>query len=55
MFSATLFCPHHKPPTYQYTVQCHYNAVNFLENRHTRHPIANPLGPGMGVFCEYKF
>ena len=31
------------------TVQCHYNAVNFLTNIHQRHPIARPSGRGMGV------
>ena len=31
-----------------YTVQCHYNAVNFLQNPLKRHPIARPLGWGMG-------
>ena len=29
------------------TVQCHYNAVNFLTNIHKRHHIARPLGRGM--------
>ena len=29
------------------TVWCHYNAVNFLQNPHKRHPIACPLGWGM--------
>ena len=24
------------------TVRCHYNAVNFLENPHNRHPVARP-------------
>ena len=27
---------------------CRYNAVNFLKNIHKRHPIARPLGRGMG-------
>ena len=27
---------------------CRYNAVNFLTNIHKRHPIARPLGRGMG-------
>ena len=31
-----------------YTVRCRYNAVNFLTNIHKRHPIARPLGRGMG-------
>ena len=31
-----------------YTVQCHYNVVNFLPNPHKIHPIARPLGWGMG-------
>ena len=30
------------------TVRCCYNAVNFLTNIHKRHPIAHPLGRGMG-------
>ena len=30
------------------TMQCHYNAVNFLENSHIRYPIAQPLGRAMG-------
>ena len=30
------------------TVRCRYNAVNFLTNTHKRHPIARPLGRGMG-------
>ena len=30
------------------TVQCHYNVVNFLQNIHNKHPIACPLGRGMG-------
>ena len=30
------------------TVQCRYNAVNFPSNIHKRHPIARPLGRGMG-------
>ena len=29
------------------TVQCRYNAVNFLINAHNRHPIARPWGRGM--------
>ena len=33
---------------YIYTVRCHYNAVNLTENPHKRHPIACPLGRGMG-------
>ena len=33
---------------YIYTVWCRYNAVNFLTNIHKRHPIARPLGRGMG-------
>ena len=30
------------------TVQCHYNAVNFIKKIHKRHPITHPLGWGMG-------
>ena len=32
------------------TVWCHYNKVNFLKNINKRHPIARPLGRGMGCF-----
>ena len=31
-------------------VQCRYNEVNFLENINKRHPMARPLGRGMGCF-----
>ena len=31
-------------------VWCRYNAVNCLENYHKIHPIARPLGRGMGCF-----
>ena len=38
-----------KQPTWLlHTARCCYNAVNFLENPHKRHPIARPLGRGMG-------
>ena len=30
------------------TVRCRYNAVNFVTNIHRGHPIARPLGRGMG-------
>ena len=30
------------------TVRCRYNAVNFLQNSHNRHPIPRPWGRGMG-------
>ena len=30
------------------TVRCRYNAVNFITNIHKRHPMARPLGRGMG-------
>ena len=30
------------------TVECCYNVDNFLKNIHKRHPIARPLGRGMG-------
>ena len=33
------------------TAWCRYNAVNFPTNSRKRHPIAHPLGPGMGCFC----
>ena len=36
------------PPSTAYTARCRYNAVNFLKNYHNRHPIARPLGRGMG-------
>ena len=29
-------------------MRCRYSAVNFLSNIHKRHPIARPLGRGMG-------
>ena len=31
-----------------HTVRCRYNAVNFITNIHKRHPMARPLGRGMG-------
>ena len=34
-----------------YTVWCCYNMANFLTNIHKRHPIAGPLGRGMGCLC----
>ena len=34
--------------TQAYTVRCCYNAVSVLKNIHERHPIARPLGRGMG-------
>ena len=34
--------------TLPWTVQCRYNAVNFLPNPHNRHPIAHPWERGMG-------
>ena len=30
------------------TVRCGFNAVNFITNIHKRHPMARPLGRGMG-------
>ena len=33
---------------FENTVRCRYNAVNFLKNINKRHPIARPLGRGMG-------
>ena len=33
---------------FRHAVQCRYNTVNFLKNIHKRHPIARPLGQGMG-------
>ena len=38
---------------YMYTVQCRYNAVNFLENPHNRHPISRPWGRGMGCLLWF--
>ena len=35
------------------TVWCHYNAVNFQQNPHKSHPIACPLGLGMG--CNFWY
>ena len=42
------------------TLQCHYNAINFLQNIHKSHPIACPIGRGMAcllwvqpmIFCH---
>ena len=31
-------------------MQCHYNAIKFLPNLHTKHPIALMWGRGMGCF-----
>ena len=39
---------HAKHKTNQYTVWWRYNAVDFLQNHHKRHPIARPLGRDMG-------
>ena len=35
---------------HSYTEQHHHNTVNFLANIQKRHPIARPLGRGMGCF-----
>ena len=41
------------PKEVGYLVRCRYNAVNFLQNIHERHPIARPAGRGMGCFlCQ---
>ena len=37
----------------QTTVWCHYNAVNFLQNPHKKHPTACQLGQGMGYFLWF--
>ena len=37
-----------------HTVQCRYNAVNFLPNPHNRHPIGRPWEQDMGVYCDSK-
>ena len=43
------------PQWEHYTVRCHYNAVNFLQNSHNRHPIARPWGRGMGcLLCVWS-
>ena len=39
---------HEQATTKHNTVRCRYNAVNCLTNIHERHPIARPLGRGMG-------
>ena len=39
--------------TFATTVRCRYNAVGFLTNIHKIHPIARPLGRGMG--CLFLF
>ena len=38
----------HVPLWYTYTVRCRYNAFNFHQNHHNRHPIARPSGRGIG-------
>ena len=35
------------------TVRCLYNAVNFLQNPHNRHPIARPWGRDMGCLLRF--
>ena len=37
----------------QSTARCHYNAVNFLQNPHNRHPITHPWGLGMGCLLWF--
>ena len=44
----TVFCGILSLVHAQNTVRCRYNAVNFLKNINKRHPIARPLGRGMG-------
>ena len=39
----------------QCTVRCRYNAVDFLQNLHKRHPTARLLGRDTGFFCGFKF
>ena len=40
--------PHVGPMNLAIWVQCHYNAVSFLQYLHKRHPIARPLGRSTG-------
>ena len=37
-----------------YTMWCRYNAVSFIPNPHKRHPIAHPLGWGMGCILRLQ-
>ena len=37
-----------------WTVHSRYVAVIFFQISHERHPIARPLGRGMGCLCEFK-
>ena len=39
---------------YHITVRCRYNAVNFLTNIHKIHPMARPLGRGMGCILSIQ-
>ena len=34
------------------TVQCHFNAIKFIQNIHRRQPIAHPLGRSMGCLWQ---
>ena len=47
-------CSSDYPNMMDCTVQCCYNAVNFLPNPHKRHPIACPLGEVWDVFCGFR-
>ena len=38
------WCAHYQ----KYTAQRRYDAINFLENLHNRHPIVRPWGPDIG-------
>ena len=39
--------------SHQCTLRCHYNVLNFFTNIHKIHPIAHPLGQGMGcLLCD---
>ena len=40
--------------TIQYTVQWHYNMVNFIPNPHKRHPIARLWGWAMGCLLRVQ-
>ena len=47
-FLFVVLCCGQFPENVASTVRCRYNAVNFLQNTHNRHPIARPWGRDMG-------